>query len=812
MNKVIVYLVLTTICIFSQSQAFAPFKNFDKTDNIFFIENKGQWSHEILFLASNKGMNAWITNTGVIYDHYIGNLNYDEMATVDFSSSDIEEFKRNNSIIKGHVVELGFVNTNKNAKPKGMKKNSAYYNFFIGNDQNNWQGNVGLFEVIEINEIFEGIGIKYYFENGLLRYDYHVNPNADINKIKFKIEGEDNYSINNKGELVIHTSVGEIVHGKLYAYQEDRSIECKFKETNEGLLSIDLGEYDNQKKIIVDPLIYSTFIGGINNDTGHSIAIDNEGNTYITGQTYSWDFPTTLGAYQTLRDEYEECFVSKINSAGSELIFSTFLGGWSLDEARSIAVDENGNTYITGTTVSDNFPVTNESFQKIYGGMGDAFVAKFNSSGNELTYSTFIGGSETDSGNSIKIDENGNTFITGVATSPDFPNTLGVFQSGKSGSKDAFVTKLNSTGSKLEFSTFIGGSLDEFGNSIAIDSDGNSYITGYTYSPDYPITLGCYQTVQNGGEYKFDAFISKINSDGSKLIYSSFIGGNNDDVGNSIAIDNEKNVFVAGNTKSANFPTTPFAFQINYNGETDGFVLKFDTQLNNLLYSSYLGKSKSEHAECVVVDNYGNAFITGTTYSDNFPVTENAEQKYFGGYADIFISVLNQYGSELLYSTFFGGRGEFGEFGESLAIDEAYDVYVTGKATSIPIIGQGFQQNNNGHFDSFLLKLNVSIPSMLENSRLPNNFTLLQNFPNPFNPNTTITYGLPVNSQVELSIYSILGEKITELVNSLQEKGFHKVSWNAKNLSSGVYILKINATYQERRINYSEMKKMILLK
>jgi hypothetical protein len=326
-------------------------------------------------------------------------------------------------------------------------------------------------------------------------------------------------------------------------------------------------------------------MGGSAEDEGGGIAVDTSGNAYVTGETHSSNFPTTSGAFETTLKGGQDVFVTKLNAAGSAMLYSTYLGGSGGEVGRGIAVDASGNAYVSGFTNSGDFPVTPGAFQATSGGDADAFVIKLNATGSTLIYSTYPGGSAADGdfdggGGNIAIDAAGNAYVTGHTTASDFPTTQGAFQTVCGGCSpagvvgDAFVTKLNLTGSALVYSTFLGGGSDEGGNGIAIDASGNAYISGSTTSSNFPTTTDAFQTALGGNGFG-DAFFSKLNAAGSALLYSTYLGGNNIDNSNGIAVDAAGSAYVAGYSFSSNFPTTSGAFQTTFRGTVDAFVSKF---------------------------------------------------------------------------------------------------------------------------------------------------------------------------------------------------------------------------------------------
>ena len=387
-------------------------------------------------------------------------------------------------------------------------------------------------------------------------------------------------------------------------------------------------------------LVYSTYLGGERFDGGWAIAVDGFGNAYITGYTASSFFPTTPGAYRTSFGGQEDAFVTKINAAGNALVYSTYLGGSLTDRGRGIAVDGSGNAYIVGDT-SGNFPITLGAYQTSYGGSTDTFVTKIDSLGNALIYSTYLGGSGFDSSRYIAVDGSGNAYITGYTDSTNFPPEgpipVGPIQGTNAGGNDAFVTKINAAGNGLVYSTYLGGSGNDASQGIAVDSAGNAYIVGSTFG-NFPTTPDAYQTSFGG---VLDAFVTKIDSLGSALIYSTYLGGSNNDGGSGIAVDSAGNAYITGNTSSADFPTTPNAYQTSYGGSTDTFVTKIDASGSALIYSTYLGGSVYEFGGGIAVDSSRSAYIAGTTYSSNFPTVNPIQGTYAGGFGDAFLAKIS---------------------------------------------------------------------------------------------------------------------------------------------------------------------------
>ncbi len=311
-------------------------------------------------------------------------------------------------------------------------------------------------------------------------------------------------------------------------------------------------------------LVYSTFIGGSDEDLGTDIAVDSTGNAYVTGSTSSPDFPTTAGAFDTTYNTNRDAFVTKLNATGSALAYSTFLGGFESDGGNGIKVDSSGNAYVAGNTLSSSFPTTPGAFDTTHNPneVFDVFVTKLNAAGSALIYSTFLGGTNGAVAPGLDLDTSGSVYVTGSTTSADFPTTVGAFDITHNGSSDVFVTKLNATASALIYSTFLGGGSTDTSGHIAIDTSGNAYVGGDTSSPNFPTTVGAFDTTYNGN---FDAFVTKLNPSGSApLVYSTFLGGTGQDHSSAIAVDISGNAYITGFTLSADFPTVD-AFDTTHN-------------------------------------------------------------------------------------------------------------------------------------------------------------------------------------------------------------------------------------------------------
>lgn len=569
---------------------------------------------------------------------------------------------------------------------------------------------------------------------------------------------------------------------------------------------------------------FSTFIGGSSEDRAHGMAVDEQGNIYLTAPIQSTDFPITGNA---LQPNTTGVYLAKINAAGDSLLYSTFIGApGGANYAHGIAVDNEGCIYIAGNTTNQNFPTSENAFDQSFNGPsnashGDAFVMKLNPAGTEIIYSTFIGGNGMDLCGKIIVDEEGCAYVIGTTSSTDFPVTEGAFDTTFNGGEgdgrdDIFVIKLNADGSNLIYSTYIGGSTTELhGDNIVVDQLGSVYFAATTASLNFPTTTNTYDNSYNGGSGNHgagDGVVVKINAEGTDLEYSTFIGGAGDDFAKWLTLDDEGNIYVCGSADTSGFPITS---NISNNPNTTiGYFAKFDPTLSQLIYS----KACDSGIKYTAIQKSGNIIITGTSESNNLPVTQDALYTSNKGSGDIFIHVVNPVTDEILYGTYFGGSNNDAISSMLLGSNS---LYISGNtaSTDFPVSQNAYDDSFNGgtnHWggDAFVTKFNlIDITSSTERtgSILQKQFHLNQNYPNPFNPNTNISYTLSEPGKVRLAIFDSLGQLVNILVNNYQSVGEYSVVWNGKSnlndaLSSGVYFYSL--TINDKTLH----KKMILLR
>ncbi|MBI5233711.1 MAG: SBBP repeat-containing protein, partial [Deltaproteobacteria bacterium] len=553
---------------------------------LYFIKNDGQVDKKVEFYEKGSGHATYFTKEGVYLSlrGTVPDLRAERSGAVESGLSPI--------------VKLSFIGANENPEIIALDEQAGKVNYLIGNDPSKWRSNIPTFSSVLYKDVYNGIDIKFYGRPAplgagtpkQLEYDIIVSPGADPNVVKFSYDGIEDLKVTDNGDLEIALKEGKILQKKPYIYQE---IDSKRKEVVAGFViednsySFSLASYNATKPLVIDPVLdYSTYLGGNSYDYGYAIAIDSSGNAYVTGTTLSSDFPTASPIDGTANGSFD-VFVTKLNASGTALDYSTFLGGSDYDYGRGIAIDSSGNAYVTGWTSSSDFP-TASPFDGTWNGGSDGFVTKLDSTGSVLTYSTFLGGNSDDYGRGIAIDSSGNAYVTGWTWSSDFP-TVGPID-GVLSYEDAFVAKLNPSGSALVYSTYLGGGSDDYGYGIAV-AFGNVYVTGATASSDFPTTASAIQATSGGGS---DVFVTELNSAGSAFVYSTYLGGSGDDSGYAIAVDSSGNTYVTGGTDSIDFPLAS-ATQGVTGGIYDAFVSKISTDGSTLVYSTYLGGGNNDY-------------------------------------------------------------------------------------------------------------------------------------------------------------------------------------------------------------------------
>jgi Beta-propeller repeat len=670
-----------------------------------FEENVGQTDAAAKFIVRGNGYSLFLSSNQAV-------LSLQKNGT--FQTNPPTETKSDGSdqirieTLPSAVIRMSLVDANPYPEIGGEELIGGVSNYFIGNDPARWQTNVRHYAKVRYKNVYDGIDQVYYGNQGQLEYDFVVAPYANHDQIKLSFDSPEEITIDkDSGELVMPLpNGGEVRHRAPNVYQDIEGVRCRvaasYAKQVSGEIGFAIDSYDAARPLVIDPVLVYSTYLG-GNSNDQAIGIAVD----QTGNAYITGY-TSSANFPAVNPIQQiggglDAFVTKINANGTSLAYSTYLGGSGDERAWSIAVDPSGNAALTGETASTNFP-TAAAIQSVSGGGDlDAFVAKLNSAGSALIYSTYLGGTGSESGLGISADPSGNTYLTGQTDSANFP-LAGAFQSVSGGTIDGFVAKIDAPGSALVYSTYLGGNGDDVADSITVDSAGNAFITGNTQSTNFPIA-SAFQLFNTSGQ---SAFVSKFNPAGSALVYSTHLGGSvGGSRGRGIAVDALGNAYVTGFTESTDFPTAN-AFQTVYGGGTDAFVTKFNPAGSTLVYSTFLGGSGSDDANSIAVDPLGNAYASGLTSGGNFPLANALQPVYGGAGSDSFITKVNAAGSTLGYSTFLGGG--LNDIGSAIAVDPSGNAYVCGVTRSInfPLVNPIQMTFGGIRFDGFVSRIDNS--------------------------------------------------------------------------------------------------------
>lgn len=698
---------------------------------LLFVENAGQWPAGARYQVWGGPGTMWLAEDAIWITLVDGPLPSPHPsggglpAPLSFEASG--ERLAESGEVHGVNLKLSFVDANPQPSLEPSAPVETNVSYLLGNDPAQWRPEVPVYSGVRYDELYPGIDLVLSGDQaGALPWSLEARSGAESSAVRLRVEGADSATLDAR-LLRIATAAGELAL-PLPAAGFSFQVEAVGRDGSLLNSAVAPGAADSRQangsshKAPADnpaDLLYSTYLGGTGHESGNAIAVDSAGSAYVTGNVYSHDFPTTPGAFDPTFNgtgQYD-AFVAKLNPAGSALSYATYLGGVYEDDGMGIAVDGTGSAYVAGHTNSRNFPTTPGAFDTSYRG-GDAFMVKLNPTGSGLAYGTFLGGDNMDVALGVAVDGTGSAYVTGWTRSNNFPTTLGAFDTSHNGegTTDVFLAKLNPAGSGLSYGTFLGGSLEEIGFAVAVDRTGSAYVAGATQSIEFPTTPGAFDTSFNGGYA--DAFVLKLNPVGSGLLYATLLGGNDEDWGYAVAVDAAGSAYVTSKTQSNNFPTTPGAFDTSYNGGTceapsytypcfDVFVAKLNPTGSGLIYATFLGGDSDEEGRSIAVDSAGRAYVTGYTTSINFPTTPGAfDTSCSGTYCrDAFVVRLNAAGSGLAYASFLGGT--WLETGTGIALDSAGRAYVMGSTNSrdFPTTPGAFDRSHNGGDDAFVAKL-----------------------------------------------------------------------------------------------------------
>ncbi|HMX28129.1 MAG TPA: SBBP repeat-containing protein, partial [Blastocatellia bacterium] len=732
---------------------------------LYFVENRGQTDARAAYYVQGSDKAIYFTDRGLTFVLNGGR----KEPSLQPASFDSQSAIRNPQSERW-ALKLDFVGARTDAHPEGDAPTEAVVSYFKGNPSE-WKTGLKTYSRIIYRDLWPGIDLIYDGTVNRMKYSFVVRPGADPNQIRLAYRGASGVTVNGEGELEVQTPAGGFNDARPVSFQEvdGKQIEVTTEYRLPGESAIHnpqsaieygftLGDYDRSRELVIDPvvLIYAGFIGGSGDDFGESIAVDATGNAYVTGGTASTQatfpdgdgFGAVPGADTTHNGGSFDAFVAKINAAGTALVYAGYIGGSGSDFGIGVAVDDSGSAYVTGQTLSSQatFPVVTGPDLTI-NGLQDAFVAKLTPAGTGLNFCGYIGGSGGESGLAVAVDVIGNAYISGRTNSTEatFPTGSGFgaipgADKTANGSFDAFVVKVHFSGTTLSYATYVGGSGSEQSsgiNGLALDNFGNVYLAGDTASteatfPDgdgFGPIVGFDQTY-NGSVR--DAFVVKLNSTGTAFVYATYLGGSGDDKGFGVAVDGAGSAYIAGSTDStqATFPDgdgfgTVTGPDLTHNGSQDAFVAKLDPAGTALVYAGYIGGVLSDEAFSIGIDQNLNAYLTGYTSSseatfpdgDGFGAIPSFDATFNGGADDAFVVKVNSGGTALSYAGYIGGST--GEQGVSIAVDQAGNAYVTGFTGSTQSTfpdGDGFgaipgldTTYNGGADDAFVAKISGNI-------------------------------------------------------------------------------------------------------
>ena len=491
-----------------------------------FEVNQGQMDSRAQFLVRGRGYSLFLTPTESVMV-----LRRSSVARRQVKRTKIEE-PLPSPTGASSVVRTKLIGARTEPDISGLEELPGRSNYLIGKDPSKWRVGVPSYARVKYTDIYPGIDLVYYGNQGRLEQDFVVAPGSEPRAIKLSFDGVRRLKIDANGDLVLAVPGGELRQSRPIAYQmvqgRKQEVASRYRLLARNQVGFEVGAYDTSEPLVIDPiLVYSTYLGGNGEDIGNGIALDPSGNIYVTGYTASTNFPT-LNPRQAVKSGGNDTFVTKLNAGGDALVYSTYLGGSGDDQAKAIAVDSSGNAYVSGFTSSTNFPTQGTLRPSYGGGTFDAFVFKLNASGSTLAYSAYLGGSLEDQAAGIAVDPSGNAYVAGYTVSTNFPTVTPFQATNAGGAFDAFVTKVNAAGTAFSYSTYIGGDSGDRANAIAVDASGSAYITGSTPSVTFP-TVNAFQSSNSGPEQfgnSTDAFITKFSPSGTSLVYSTYLGGN----------------------------------------------------------------------------------------------------------------------------------------------------------------------------------------------------------------------------------------------------------------------------------------------
>jgi uncharacterized protein (TIGR03437 family) len=622
---------------------------------------------------------------------------------------------------KGRRTALRFLGSNRQAREEGLGE-TGKVNYLVGSDPARWRTDVSAFARIRYRELYPGVDLECYGTGGTLEYDLLVAPGRNPEQIEMAWDGGAALELNASGELSL--PLAGLRLRKPVMYQDLKGlrqfVEGGYRITGRNRVRFRVGPYDHTRTLVIDPVVFSTYLGG-SGDENLAYASDDFATTAVAvdldGNMYVTGNTTSLdfplaAPFQATSKANGEVFIAKLDPTGSKLLYCTYFGGSSGDRAFGIAVDSAGSAYVAGRTHSPDLPVAN-AFQPSLRRYEAGFLVKLSPDGRSLVFATYLGGLNNDDITAVAVDAAGSAYVVGETQSADFP-LANAAQTRFGGNFDAFVTKFSPEGDKLVYSTLLGGARGDDLQGITVDYSGYAYVAGYTTSADLP-TVNPLQSKFAGTSSQPNALIARLDPRGA-LIYCTYLGTSSGELGLGVAADSSGNAYVAGLTAGSNFPVTQDAFQKTFGGgAADAFLIKLNASGSNLTYSTYLGGTGNDVGMAVSLGSFGDVFLTGSTDSPDLPqVGADLQQGYGGGPADGFVAALTGSPIRPRYLSYFGGGGQDNSM--AMAVDAAGGVYLAGvTATQSSFATHGAVQATygGGRSDGFAAKVTTNQTKLL---------------------------------------------------------------------------------------------------
>ena len=687
---------------------------------LLFIENVGQFAEQVRFQLHGSRAAVSLGQDGLWFTIL-------EPAEMDSLAGLQQEPEPQPA--RGVTLKFTFLNANPQPRLEPFQRLDTQVSYFQGKDPANWLPGVPVWGGVRYVDLYPGIDLELTGENGRLVQSLVVRgPDGaetgaqeagPLANIGLRVEGAEGVTAGPDGLLHLDTALGEfslplwqvVSAGRLPPELPLPEPEVTGLDVAAPITTVPPEAIYPVQAAAAPNLVYSTLLGGAGSlDSARGIAVDTAGQVYVTGAAYP-GFPVTPGVFDpTIEGVYNDIFISKLNSSGTGLVYSTFLGGSDFDAGQALAGDSAGRASGAGYTTSPDFPTTPGALDDELDGGADVFVARINDTGTVLEYATLLGGSGDDLGWAMVLDAAGQVYVTGHTPSTDFPTTPGARHPAYLGGfTDAFVARLDIDSGSLSYATYLGGAESDYGHDLALDAAGNAYVVGYTTSPDLLTTAGAFGPNYQGG---VDSFLVQLSAAGDMLLYATYLGGSDFDSGQGVAVDGAGRVTIAGYTGSADFPATAGAFDPTFRGDRDVFITRLNPAGSgpaDLLYSTFVGGSSQDYPNGIVLDGSGSIYVTGQSVSADFPLTADALDPVQAS-LEAFVLKLSPAGSgpaDLTYSTFWGGSDL--DTGFAIALDGAGDAYIAGDTSSVDFSTTGgvIDSTLEGFKDAFVTKLGL---------------------------------------------------------------------------------------------------------